>query len=69
LPAPWNPRSARSSSARTSARAWIACAAASPSRARLRRKAQAAEMLDPRAVRAYVDQGEESLKIERKPPR
>jgi hypothetical protein len=30
---------------------------------------QAAEVLDPRAVRAYVDQGEESLKIERKPAR
>jgi hypothetical protein len=30
---------------------------------------QAAEVLDPRAVRAYVDPGEESLKIERKPAR
>ena len=27
---------------------------------------QAANVLDPRAVRAYADQGEESLKIERK---
>jgi hypothetical protein len=30
---------------------------------------QAANVLDPRAVRAYADQGEESLKIERKPAR
>ena len=30
---------------------------------------QAAAVLDPGAVRTYTDQGEDSLKIERKPPR
>ena len=30
---------------------------------------QAASVLDPRAVRAYADPGEEALKIERKPAR
>lgn len=33
------------------------------------RGAQAAGVLDPRAVRDYADQGEETLKIERKPAR